>query len=125
MTMTRLVINESFLIGRLLLLATPRYRAVGGGLFVDRGHGLHPPFIPEVNEFYGQEMHYEYDELRIEPGYRLRIEPGRIGIVIEATDSDAFLYALPARALMQTLFGMAGFSVKLSLAGLTVRQLIA
>jgi hypothetical protein len=120
-----LSLTKVFLLAGCSSLLLPGYRAVGGGLFVDRGHGLHPPFIPEVNEFYGQEMHYEYDELRIEPGYRLRIEPGRIGIVIEATDSDAFLYALPARALMQTLFGMAGLSVKLSLAGLTVRQLIA
>ena len=87
-----------------------------GGLYGDEQHTLNPPFIPELNEFYAQTMHFEYD--------KLRIESGRIELVINATDTDTFLYALPVADLVEKVFGMAGFRTKSSSAGLIVRQLI-
>ncbi len=52
-----------------------------GGLYGDEQHTFSPPYIPELNEFYARTMHFQYN--------RLRIESERIGIVIDAADSDA------------------------------------
>lgn len=88
----------------------------GIDLYDDEQHTLKPPYLPELNEFYARTMHFQYN--------KLRIEPGRVGLVIDATEHDAFLYALPVADMMEALFGMAGYSVKLSDPGLTVRQII-
>lgn len=88
-----------------------------GGLYGDEQHTLHPPYIPELNEFYGRTMHFLYN--------RLRIEPERIGIVINAAYADAWLYALPVADLFERIFGMAGYDTKLSSGGLITRQLIS
>jgi len=87
-----------------------------GGLYGDEQHTLAPPFIPELNEFYARRMHFQYD--------KLRIESQRLGLLIDAADTDTFIYALPVADLIEKVFGMAGFSTKLSSAGLIVRQLI-
>jgi hypothetical protein len=88
----------------------------GSGLF-DAHHTLQPPHVPELNEFYARTMHFMYD--------RLRIEPERVGLVIDANDNDAFLYALPVSELMERIFDMASLDARLSSSGLIVRQLIA
>lgn len=88
-----------------------------GGLYGDEQHTLHPPYLPELNEFYARTMHFQYD--------RLRIESERIGIVIDAADADAWLYALPLADLFERIFGMAGYTTKLSNGGLITRQLIS
>lgn len=87
-----------------------------GGLYGDEQHTFRAPYLPELNEFYARTMHFEYD--------RIRIEPGRIGIVIDATDRDSFLYALPVAKLIERIFDMAGYEAKLSNAGLITKQLI-
>jgi hypothetical protein len=73
-----------------------------GRLYEDEQHTLEPPFIPELNEFYARTMHFQYDKLRIEPEH--------VGLVIDAADTDSFLYALPVADLVERIFGMAGFS---------------
>lgn len=88
-----------------------------GGLYGDEQHTLVLPYLPELNEFYARTMHFDYD--------RLRIEPGRVGFIIEATDHDTFLYAMPVADLMGRIFKTAGYSAKMSDAGLITRQLIA
>ncbi len=88
-----------------------------GGLYGNEQHTLTPPYLPELNEFYARTMHFEYN--------KLRIEPGRVGLVIDAADHDSFLYALSVADLMERLFGMVGYEAKLSSGGLIVRQLIA
>lgn len=88
-----------------------------GGLYGDEQHTFQAPYIPELNEFYARTMHFQYD--------KLRIEPERIGLVIDAADHDGFIYALPVDALMERVFRMAGYDAKLSTAGLLTRQLIA
>ena len=87
-----------------------------GGLYGDEQHTFHAPYLPELNEFYARTMHFQYD--------KLRIEPERIGIVIDAADHDSFLYALPVSDLMERIFDMAGYKAKLSNAGLIIKQLI-
>lgn len=88
-----------------------------GGLYGDEHHTLGPPFIPELNEFYSRTMHYRPDSVRI--------ESGRVGLIIDATDTDAFLFALPIADLADRVFDMAGLSARPSPAGLIVRQLIS
>jgi hypothetical protein len=87
-----------------------------GGLYGDDQHTLVPPYIPELNEFYGRSQHL-YD--------KIRSEPGRIGLVIDAADPSSSLYAISVSDLFEKLFEMAGFKSKLSLGGLIARQLIA
>lgn len=88
-----------------------------GGLYGDDLYTLNPPYIPELNEFYARTMHFNYK--------KLRIESERIGIVIDAADTDAWLYALPVADLVDRIFSLAGYSTKLSNGGLITRQLIS
>jgi hypothetical protein len=88
-----------------------------GDFYDDEQHTFHAPYVPEINELYARTMHFEYD--------KLRVEPERIGLVINVTDHDSFLYALPVGALMERIFFIAGYDAKLSSAGLIARQIIA
>jgi hypothetical protein len=83
----------------------------------DNEHSFHPPYVPEWNEFFARRMHFEYN--------RLRIEPERIGIIIDAADHDTFVYGLPVPALVEQLFESVGLRAKLSSGGLIARQLIS
>jgi len=87
-----------------------------GGLYGDDQHTLVPPYIPELNEFYGRSQHL-YD--------KIRSEPGRIGLVVDAADPSSSLYAISVPDLFEKIFEMAGFKSKLSAGGLIARQLIA
>ncbi|PXX14684.1 hypothetical protein C8R27_11439 [Nitrosomonas ureae] len=88
-----------------------------GGLYGDEQYTLKPPYLPELNEFYARTMHFHYN--------KLRIESERIGIVIDAADTDAWLYALPVAKLIDRIFDLADYKVKLSNGGLITRQLIS
>jgi hypothetical protein len=87
-----------------------------GGLYGKEDYTLEPPYIPELNEFYARTMHFEYN--------KLRIESERVGLVIDATDTDASLYALPVAELFKRIFDLAGYASKVSSGGLIARQLI-
>jgi hypothetical protein len=87
------------------------------GLWGDELHTLRPMFIPELNEFYAKKMHIHYD--------KLRIEPEAVGLIIDTSDTDSFLYALPVPDMTEKIFDIAGLSVLLSSGGLMARQLIA
>lgn len=87
-----------------------------GGLYGEERYTFDAPYLPELNEFYARTMHFEYD--------KFRIEPERIGIVIDIADHDGFVYALSTDALMEQVFRMAGFDTQLSPAGRLTRQLI-
>ncbi len=78
---------------------------------------LDPPYVPELNEFYARTMHFHYD--------RLRIESERIGLIVDAADTDSFVYALPTAELFKRVFKLAGFTAQVSSGGLIARQLIA
>jgi hypothetical protein len=88
-----------------------------GGLYGDEQHTLIPPFIPELNEFYARSMVFEYN--------KLRSEPGRVGLIIHASDTGESISPLPVADLVERIFDLAGFSSKLSEGGLIARQLIA
>jgi hypothetical protein len=61
----------------------------------DNYYSFHPPYVPEWNEFFARHMHFEYS--------KLRVEPERIGIIIEAVDHDSFIYGLSVPALVEKL----------------------
>ncbi len=88
-----------------------------GGLYGRDDFTLDPPYVPELNEFYARTMHFQYD--------RLRIESERIGLIVNATDSDSFVYALPTAELFKRVFSLAGFTASVSSGGLIARQLLA
>lgn len=87
-----------------------------GGLYSDEQHTFDVPYVPELNELYARTMHFNYK--------KLRIEPERIGMVINAADHDNFLTAMPVGDLLQRIFSMSGFDSKLSNSGRIVRQLL-
>jgi hypothetical protein len=83
----------------------------------DDRYTFSPPYVPEWKEFFGQRMHYTLD--------KIRVERGRIGIIVDATDHDSFLYGLPFSTLVEQLFASVGLRAKLSPSGLITRQLIS
>jgi hypothetical protein len=87
-----------------------------GGLYDDEENTFEVPYVPELNEFYARNMHFDYA--------KFRIEPERLGLVIHATDHDSFLKAMPVSDLVTRIFSMAGFESKLSNSGRIVRQLL-
>lgn len=87
------------------------------GLYGRDDFTLDPPYVPELNEFYARTMHFQYD--------RLRIESSRIGLVVDAADTDSFVYALPTAELFKQVFALAGFKASVSSGGLITRQLIS
>lgn len=88
-----------------------------GGLYGRDDFTLDPPYVPELNEFYARTMHFQYD--------RLRIESERIGLIVHATDTDSFVYALPTPDLFKRIFALAGFTASISSGGLIARQLLS
>ena len=76
-----------------------------------------PPYVPELNEYFARRMCFDFD--------KLRIEPDRIGIIIDAADHDITLNAASTYELVEKAFELAGLKSKLSSSGLIARQLIA
>lgn len=87
-----------------------------GGLYGDEQHTFDVPYVPELNEFYARTMHFEYD--------KLRIGPESTGLIIDATDHDTFLNAMPVASLFKRIFLMAGLESSLSNGGRIARQLL-
>lgn len=83
----------------------------------DEATTFHLPYVPELNEPIARSMHGVY--------HALRVEPGRIGIVIDASDHDLSLNAYPVSELVEGIFGLAGLKATPSAGGLIARQLIA
>lgn len=87
-----------------------------GGLYDDQQHTFKVPYVPEFNEFYARTMHFDYG--------KVRVEPERIGTIIDAADHDTFLSAVPVADLIKRVFSMTGYESKLSNSGRIVRQLL-
>lgn len=87
-----------------------------GGLFDRDDFTLNLPYVPELNEFYARSMHFQYN--------RLRVESERVGLIVNATTSDSFVYALSTTELFKRVFALAGFTASISSGGLIARQLL-
>lgn len=77
---------------------------------------LTPPFIPQLNEYYGRNAHFIYNEARA--------EPGRLGIIQNVTSDQLTLRALPFAQVLTRMFGAFGIAAKPSPAGLVGARLI-
>ena len=88
-----------------------------GGLYDDDYHTLHLPYIPELNQFAARKMIQEYN--------RLRLEPQRLAIVIDAADEHGSLSAMVVSELFEEIFRLAGYKAEPSGSGLLTKQLIA
>src|SRR5258708_12713688 len=71
-----------------------------GALYGDEQHTFVPPYVPELNEFYGRSQHL-YD--------KIRSEPGRIGLVISAANPSSPLNAHSFPAFFDTFLYMHEF----------------
>lgn len=76
-----------------------------------------PPYVPELNEFLGRSMCFHHETLRV--------EPERVGLVVDAADPDAFVNSTTPDEFFVELFKRAGVSARPSGAGLLARQIIA
>ncbi len=74
------------------------------------------PYVPELNEFYGRNFHFSWNETRV--------EPDGLGIIIDLTKSDLTLQAINNRQLLKKLFEIYGIKAEISTPGLKCTNLI-
>lgn len=77
---------------------------------------LKPPFLPQLNEYYGREAYFHYNAVRS--------ERGGIGIVTGVTTTSLTIHALDVRTLVRRIFEVFGIAAKPSPAGLVGLRLI-
>ena len=77
---------------------------------------LTPPFIPQLNEYYGRHAYLRSD--------KVRAERGSFGIIIDVTEDQLTIRALPFAETACKIFGAFGMKVHASPAGLVGARLI-
>jgi len=75
-----------------------------------------PPFIPQLNEYYGRSAYFDYD--------KVRAEPNSLGIICSVTKEQLTLRALPFSEIISKTFNAFGIKATPSSAGLVGRRLI-
>ncbi len=80
-----------------------------------------PPYVPDLNEYYGRQLYYHYAHVRAEPESIWR----SVALLVRASQSDVTLRALPSSELAVKLFGRFGVTAEPSPAGLVTSRLIA
>ncbi|MFH0801507.1 MAG: hypothetical protein V2A78_03850 [bacterium] len=75
-----------------------------------------PPFIPELNEYYGRECYFHWNAARA--------EVDGLGIIIDITQTDLTLRALENRSLIAKIFEVFGMKAEPSQPGLISARLI-
>jgi len=75
-----------------------------------------PPYIRELNEYYGREAHFGWNEARA--------EAGGLGIITHVTKGDMTIRGLPKRQLVAKIFQAFGMKAEPSQAGLIAERLI-
>jgi len=74
------------------------------------------PYLPELNQYYGREFHFGWNESRV--------ELDGIGIVLSLSDSDITLRAMRVRDLISKIFDVYGMEAEPSRPGLIATRLI-
>lgn len=80
-----------------------------------------PPYIPEMNEYYGRELYFQYAHVRAEP-------PDiwlAVSVFVRCSASDLTLRGLPVAELTAKMFESFGITATPSDAGLVTSRLIA
>lgn len=80
-----------------------------------------PPYVPELNEYYGRELHCDYARVRVEP----RSIWHSISLLTTISDADVTLRALPTAEIAAKLFSRFGMTAVPSRAGQITTRLIA
>jgi hypothetical protein len=80
-----------------------------------------PPYVPELNEYYGRELHFHYARIRSEP----RSIWQSISLLTNLSDADVTLRALPAAEIATRLFRRFGIAATGSRPGQITNRLIA
>jgi hypothetical protein len=80
-----------------------------------------PPYIPELNEYYGRELHFGDSQVRAEPRSIWR----SLSLLVKVSATDVTLRALPSLELSVKLFAQFGIEAKQSRAGQITSRLIA
>jgi len=79
-------------------------------------HTINPPFISELNEFYGREMTFHPNEIRI--------EKDSIAKIIDAYDDFLSLYPLSYKKIFKKVFEYVQIKTNVSQAGLITKRII-
>lgn len=80
-----------------------------------------PPYVPELNEYYGRELHFHYARIRSEP----RSIWNSVSLLMSISDADVTLRALPTAEIASRLFKRFGVNAAPSRAGQITSRLIA
>ena len=88
----------------------------GIGLFKNERATLHAPFIPQLNEFYGRNLHFQWNAARA--------EPESVGLIINLSADHMTLRALDVVQLVTEIFRTVGIKASQSKAGLVGSSLI-
>lgn len=88
----------------------------GIGLFGDERATLFTPFLPTLNEYYGRNIHFEWD--------KARAEPESLGIITDIRHEHLTLRAVQTFELISEIFKTVGIKAELSPAGLLCTTLI-
>ena len=89
--------------------------------FRNRNVTLFPPFLPELNGYYGRKQFFPYGRVRADYG----LVGGAISLLIRTRDSYITLRSLSALELVRSLFKRFGVIAKPSQAGLVTNRLIS
>jgi len=84
--------------------------------FAYPGYTINPPFIPELNEFYGREIVFD--------PRRVRIKKDSISIIVDVNKESLSLYPLPYSKIFKSIFEYAQIKVSVSQAGLITKRII-
>ena len=79
------------------------------------------PFVPELNEFYGRNFHFQYDRARAEPG---SLRHGAIGIITSINTQRLSINAIHIHQWFRAFFQLFDLTVKRSEPGLRCARLI-
>ena len=78
-------------------------------------------FVPKLNEFYGRNFHFIYDEARAEPG---SFGGGAVGLITSVSKQQLSVNAISVREWLKAFFSHAGIAVERSEPGRRCSHLI-
>lgn len=88
----------------------------GIGSSYDERFTLNLPYLPELNEFYGRNVHWRWNHARA--------EPGSLGVISDAATKHLALRPVSSISLVEAVFQSVGIAAELSAAGLLGSRLV-
>lgn len=91
-----------------------------GELPID-GLTFNTPYVPQMNEFYGRNFHFEYDKARAEED---SLDRGKIGIIKDVNDQQLTIHAISTHNWIKEFFQLFKIKASRSNPGLICSRLI-